>query len=40
MFDGTGEDVVDCGETLFGSSDNDVVIHDLDDQVADNCEDK
>ena len=40
VFDGTGDDVVDCGEDLYGSSDNDVVVHDLDDQVADNCEDK
>ncbi len=37
--DGTGDDVVDCGENLIGS-DNDAVLHDLGDQIADNCENK
>jgi hypothetical protein len=35
--DGTGDDVVDCGES-FVPSENDEVIYDLVDQVAGNCE--
>jgi hypothetical protein len=35
--DGAGDDVVDCGQNFLGS-DNDTVLHDLGDQIADNCE--
>jgi len=38
--DGLGDDVVDCGETLFSSSDHDTVHFDSGDQIADNCESK
>ena len=36
--DGSGDDVVDCGETLGNSSDNDTVFFDSGDQIAANCE--
>jgi hypothetical protein len=35
--DGVGDDIVDCGQNFLGS-DNDTVLHDLGDQIADNCE--
>ncbi len=35
--DGSGDDVVDCGENLY-SLDNDNVYFDSGDQIADNCE--
>ena len=38
--DGLGDDVVDCGETLYSSSDYDTVHFDSGDQIADNCESK
>jgi Ca2+-binding RTX toxin-like protein len=37
--DGVGDDVVDCGETLF-STDNDTVYFDSGDQISTNCENK
>ena len=36
--DGSGDDVVDCGETLYNSSDEDRVYFDSGDQIATNCE--
>jgi hypothetical protein len=38
VLDGSGDDVVDCGETLFNSSDNDTVYFDSGDQIAAKCE--
>ncbi len=38
--DGVGDDVVDCGETVNNTSDDDMVLADSGDQVADNCERK
>ena len=36
--DGSGDDVVDCGETLGNSLDNDTVFFDSGDQIAADCE--
>jgi Ca2+-binding RTX toxin-like protein len=36
--DGSGGDVVDCGEDLFGGADNDDVYYDLGDEIASDCE--
>ena len=36
--DGSGDDVVDCGENLIAGTDNDVVYFDPGDQIAPNCE--
>jgi Ca2+-binding RTX toxin-like protein len=38
--DGAPDDVVDCGETLNNTSDDDMVLADSGDQVATNCERK
>ena len=37
--DGSGGDVVDCGEDI-GDTDNDTVYYDVGDQIDSNCETK
>jgi Ca2+-binding RTX toxin-like protein len=36
--DGSGGDVVDCGEDIFGDADQDDVYYDLGDEIASDCE--
>ena len=36
--DGSGDDVVDCGENLITDTDNDTVLHDTGDTIDPNCE--
>jgi len=36
--DGSGDDVVDCGENLIPDTDNDTVLHDTGDTIDPNCE--